>query len=169
MVDYGHYLVASSGDLEARGWSVGLTNTVVPWVRGAVSYEVTSYDWVRQPNPTLAPAWAIYVGGGQTRRLHDLTTSVETEIPFTATRLFVLYKVNTGFARIDQEVSGLDGRFDLQLTQRLPFMDFTSANWQLLVAVRNLFREGAVDASVFDELLVIRPPKRVVGGVLVRF
>jgi hypothetical protein len=39
----------------------------------------------------------------------------------------------------------------------------------MLVAVRNLFREEALEASVYDELLVMRPPKRIVGGVTVRF
>ena len=63
----------------------------------------------------------------------------------------------------------LDGRFDVQVTQRLSFLDFTSAEWQVLVAVRNLFRDPSQFNSVYDELLVIRPPKRIVGGVLVRF
>jgi hypothetical protein len=35
--------------------------------------------------------------------------------------------------------------------------------------VRNSFHEAAVDASVFDELLVARPPKRIVGGLTLRF
>ena len=44
-----------------------------------------------------------------------------------------------------------------------------ATEWEMLVAVRNLFREGALDASVYDELLVVRPPKRIVGGLTVRF
>jgi hypothetical protein len=39
----------------------------------------------------------------------------------------------------------------------------------MLFAVRNMFRELAADASIYDELLVVRPPKRVVGGLTVRF
>jgi hypothetical protein len=39
----------------------------------------------------------------------------------------------------------------------------------MLVAVRNVFHEDTLDASAYDELLVVRPPKRVVGGVTVRF
>jgi len=35
--------------------------------------------------------------------------------------------------------------------------------------VRNLFREPAAGASVYDELLVVNPPKQVVGGLVVRF
>ena len=60
-------------------------------------------------------------------------------------------------------------RFDVQVNQALPFMNFTSAQWEMLVAVRNLFRDDLLDSSVYDELLVVRPPKRVVGGVTVRF
>jgi len=55
------------------------------------------------------------------------------------------------------------------VTQPLRFLDFTSAQWQVLVAVRNLFRDLAADSSVYDELLVVRPPKRIVGGFLVKF
>jgi hypothetical protein len=39
----------------------------------------------------------------------------------------------------------------------------------MLVAVRNLFRESFSETSVYDELLVVRPPKRLVGGITVRF
>jgi hypothetical protein len=63
----------------------------------------------------------------------------------------------------------LDGRFDVQVRQSLPFMNFSSAKWEMLLAVRNFFREGAADQSIYDELLVVRPPKRVVGGVTLHF
>jgi hypothetical protein len=39
----------------------------------------------------------------------------------------------------------------------------------MLLAVRSLFRDELLDASIYDELLVMRSPKRVVGGVTVRF
>ena len=107
----------------------------------------------------------------ETARLHDLTTSIETEVPRTSTHVFVVYKINTGFARMrdGETTAGLDTRFDVQVTQPLSLLDFTSAQWQLVFAVRNLFREAAPGASVYDELLVVRPPKRVVGGLVVRF
>jgi hypothetical protein len=44
-----------------------------------------------------------------------------------------------------------------------------NADWEMLVAVSNRFRDELVDASVYDELLVVQPPKRVLGGVTVRF
>ena len=86
--------------------------------------------------------------------------------------MYIAYRVNTGFARFggdDATGVGLDSRFDLQVTQRLPFLGFTSAQWQVLVAVKNLFRDTTRDSSVYDELLVVKPPTRILGGVVVRF
>jgi hypothetical protein len=48
-------------------------------------------------------------------------------------------------------------------------MDFSTAKWEMLLGVRNFFRETAGDQSVYDELLVVRPPKRIVGGLTMRF
>jgi hypothetical protein len=39
----------------------------------------------------------------------------------------------------------------------------------MLVAVRHLFYESTPGASIYDEILVVRPPKRIVGGLTVRF
>jgi hypothetical protein len=39
----------------------------------------------------------------------------------------------------------------------------------MLLAVRNFFRDASPDSSVYDELLVVRPPKRIVGGLTLRF
>ena len=57
----------------------------------------------------------------------------------------------------------------MQVRQSLHFMDFSNAKWEMLLAVRNVFREANLDSSVFDELLVVRPPKRIVGGLTLRF
>jgi hypothetical protein len=88
----------------------------------------------------------------------------------------VLYRVSNGFARPrnanGQPASGapaVDSRFDVQVRQALPFMDFSSARWEMLIAVRNFFRDPANDQSVYDELLVVRPPKRIVGGLTLHF
>jgi hypothetical protein len=39
----------------------------------------------------------------------------------------------------------------------------------MLVGVRNFFRDPAIDQSIYDELLVVRPPKRIVGGLTLHF
>ena len=61
-----------------------------------------------------------------------------------------------------------DARFGIQVNQALP-VAFAGTKWEVLVGLRNLFRDPTDPASVYDELLVVRPPKRLVGGFLVRF
>jgi hypothetical protein len=165
-----HYGIANAGDLVARGWSVGVTHQLLAGVRGSVAYEVTDARWM----PGARPGEDLLVLGVRRRdqeRLHDVTTSVETDVPYTSTHVYLAYRLNTAF--ITRDVSGLgaglDSRFDLQVTQRLPFLDFTSARWQVLLAVKNMFRDGSRDASVYDELLVLKPPTRVLGGFVVKF
>jgi hypothetical protein len=170
--DLGHYYVASGGDLTARGWGVHLSRPFAGGFRGSIHYAFTSARWTRlsDANVLLASVAPSVVRPGL-ETAHDLTTAVETEIPGTATRLYVLYKLNSAFAREngDGSRSGVDARFDLQVNQRLPFLNFSSAELEILVAVRNFFRDSSLDHSIYDELLVVRPPKRSGGGVMVRF
>jgi hypothetical protein len=104
-------------------------------------------------------------------RVQDVTASIDTDIPVTETHVFALYRLSDGFAgsTIDSLGPSFGARFDVQVIQSLPFMDFASAHWEMLVGVRNLFREMADEASIYDELLVVRPPKRIVGGLTLRF
>ena len=91
-------------------------------------------------------------------------------MPETATRVIVLYRVSNAFAHASpRQAPALDARFDVQVRQSLPFMDFSNAKWEMLVAVRNFFRETASDQSIYDELLVVHPPKRIVGGLTLKF
>jgi len=85
--------------------------------------------------------------------------------------VFVIYKINSGFTRPYATTlrPQVGSRFDVEVSQALPFLNFASARWEMLVSVRNLFNEDVLDASVYDELQVVRPPKHVVGGVTVRF
>ena len=115
--------------------------------------------------------WAPDAIRPQNEDVHDVTTSVETEIPETATRVFFLYRLNTAFARgADPTHSSLDSRFDLQVNQALPFMPFGStARGRCSSACATCSAIPTDAGSIYDELLVVRPPKRVIGGVLVKF
>jgi len=66
-----------------------------------------------------------------------------------------------------------DGRFDVQVRQALPFQPIQGGTIEVLVAMSNMFRDpanaGAFGASSYDELLTVRAPRRVLGGVQVRF
>jgi hypothetical protein len=169
----GHYFIGNAGDLDATGVSAGVRASIGSRVHGSVEYSTTSaralagegglYLW------TLAPSAA----RPEADRIHDVATSLETEVPETATRILVLYRVSNSIAPrpglADDDRAPLETRFDVQVRQSLPFMDFRTAKWEMLVGVRNFFRDTAPDQSVYDELLVVRPPKRVVGGLTLKF
>jgi hypothetical protein len=165
----GHYYVANAGSLGADGWALRVSSTGKR-VSGSIDYSITRARWFDRGDMADIAAWAPAAIRHETEDLHDVTTSVATEIPETATRVFVFYKINTGYTRSDtsQLRPGLDGRFDVQVNQALPF-ELGGTRWEVLVGLRNLFRDPDDPASVYDELLVVRPPKRVVGGFLVRF
>jgi hypothetical protein len=167
----GHYVVGSAGALDADGWVFSLSSLPSQRVRGSIDYTVTRADWISRGDMAAIALWEPSAVRPRIEGVHDLTTSLETELPLTATRVFVLYKVNTAFAHGDDPTRpALDYRFDVQVNQALPFMPFSrSARWEVLVGMRNLYRDPTEAGSVYDELLVVHPPKRVIGGVLVRF
>ena len=166
----GHYYVGSAGDFEARGWSVSISRPLTSGLRASVDYSRVESAWLRSsPDRGALTVLGAAIPDGRRERFHDVTSSLDSAIPWTATRVFVLYKINSRFSAAPDGASGGGPRFDVQLTQALPFVSVGGAEWEAMVAVRNLFREELLDASVYDELLVVRPPKRVVGGVTVRF
>jgi hypothetical protein len=166
----GHYYVANAGTVDVAGWGLQLRSSPSRRVSGSIDYTLTHGRWSSTGDLGAARPWLAQLTRSQDEDIHDVTTSVTTNIPETATRVFVLYKLNSGYARRAGSVSetGLDGRFDVQVHQALPF-GLGSTKWEVLVGVRNLFRNPNDPASIYDELLVVRPPKRIVGGFLVRF
>ncbi|MEX1127864.1 MAG: TonB-dependent receptor [Vicinamibacterales bacterium] len=163
----GHYYVGNAGAFDASGWAISMSTPPGLRVRGSIDYTVARATWTSR-NEALALS-VPSVLRPETEDIHDLTTSLHTDIPETATRVFVLYRFNTAFTRSDDLTRpGADARFDVQVNQALPF-GVAGTKWEVLVGLRNLFRDANDPASVYDELLVVRPPKRVIGGFLVRF
>ena len=168
----GHYYVGAAGTANVRGVGVTLTHALFENFRGSIDYSLANATWESPATPVEYAVLTRWVPSAvrSDERIHDVTTSLQTEIPMTATRVVVLYKLNTAFASGSlSEGPGFDARFDLQVNQALPFMNFRASQWEMLVGVRNLFHESLAGASVYDEILVVRPPKRVVGGLTIRF
>jgi TonB dependent receptor/Carboxypeptidase regulatory-like domain len=181
----GHYFIDNAGDVSTSGFSAGVRAALAGRFHGSVEYTVARARF--DPSDTaaamlvLAPS-AIRI---DPERIHDVSTAIETDVPETLTRVVVLYRVSNAFTRSSgpggpvgtahaaqattDPRPALDARFDVQVRQSLPFMDFSNAKWEMLVGVRNFFRDAAPDQSVFDELLVVRPPKRIVGGLTLKF
>jgi hypothetical protein len=170
----GHYYVGSAGDADVHGVGVTFTHALAENVRGSVDYSVATANWTDAAAPedyAVITKWVPSAIRPASERIHDITTSLETEIPYSATRVVVLYKLNNAFAAADRTAAtpAFGARFDLQVNQALPFMNFHSSQWEMLVGVRNLFHESLANTSAYDELLVVRPPKRLVGGLTVKF
>jgi hypothetical protein len=171
----GHYYVTNIGGVDASGVTAGVRAALAGRLHGSVEYTLTHARLTAPDSDDLAyllvfaPS-AVRPGSEQ---IHDVATSIETDVPETATRVVVLYRVSNAFAHAPlpatAQAPSLDTRFDVQVRQGLPFMDFSNAKWEVLVAVRNFFRETAADQSVYDELLVVRPPKRIIGGLTLKF
>ncbi len=164
----GHYYVASAGNVTADGWGLSLNRAMAHRLRGSVEYSVTRARWAHSPEAALIARWAASAVRPDNERIHDVTAVLESEVPETATRVYFVYKINSAFSQLIGDEISPWGRFDIQLNQGLPFA-VRGSQWEVLVAVRSLFRDPLGAASVYDELLVVRPPKRVVGGVLVKF
>lgn len=169
----GHYQVGSAGDVEARGWGVSVRRDVTDSVRATIDYAQIQAGWTGMAAEAEAEAFGLLAASVRrtSERIHDLTASVESVVAPTATRLFVLYKMNTAYAAPEANAltPASGARFNVQVNQALPFLKFMSAEWEMLVAVSDLFHRELSDGSVYDELLVVRPPKRMLGGVTVKF
>jgi len=132
----------------------------------ATAYWLPSYDGAAGlARPIMSPSQF-------SENVHDLRTSVEATIPQTATKIVAKYRINTAFWGADAErisVPSANARFNVRVNQSLPFLRFSSADWEAMVDVRNMFRESDAYSSLYDEALAIRAPKRIVGGLLLKF
>jgi hypothetical protein len=165
----GHYHVGTAGTFETFGWGVSVSRRLNGNVQGSIEYTQFDINPVRYgPDDDalmrLSPALL-----RREERVHDLTATLNSRVAVTATRFLVVYKLNTAYADPTSMAPVTGARFEVQVIQELPFLDFTGARWEMLAGVRNLFRSELFDGSVYDELMVVRPPKRIVGGLTVRF
>jgi hypothetical protein len=172
----GHYLITNAGDATVQGCTASLSTVFAGRIEGSVAYSLATAQMVPAEGTKLLLLVAPSALRPAAERIHDVATTIQADVPETATKVLVLYRVSNAFARAasplrdgELERPGFDSRFDVQVRQSLPFLDFSTARWEMLVAVRNFFRETTADQSVYDELLTIRPPKRIVGGVTVHF
>ena len=163
-VGAGHFAVTNQGDFLTRGVALSVSQRFGA-MEGTVGY---TYGVGR----ALASSWrAAKVRPDDD--IHDLTTTVATEIERTATRVQAAYRLvrhPAFFARNDRSGRNtIDSRFNVQVFQLLPFVGWNRTRWEVMVAVRNLFYEDLEGTPFLDEIAVIDAPRRVLGGVTVRF
>jgi hypothetical protein len=159
--------VRNAGRAHARGFGVRVGRRFGGLVDGSIAY---TFGRSRSSSPFASDAPATAFGEAD---FHDLVARVETAINSTDTHLAALYRLSTMAPVLPGErgahTTSTATRFDVQLTQGLPFLQpLTRADWELLLAVRNMFYEAS-EGAFLDELAVQDPPTRVVGGISVRF
>jgi hypothetical protein len=165
----------------SRGVGFSVSRRLGRAVRGSVSYTygrawrdggpllpgiVAGPHPAPQPDPSGMSACACSMV--DEANYHDVVTRFETVIDRSDTRVLVFYRLNA-FSPDDDRPLHVSSRFDVQLRQGLPLIgQLTGADWELMVAFRNLYYE-ATEAASLDEIAVSRPPRRVLGGISVRF
>lgn len=153
------------GDMTVRGVGVSLARRFGP-VSGSVSYR-----FGRSSRDVVTSAASAAGLGTDDGDFHDLATRLQTSIDGTGTRVVAFYRLThlSPDAERPHHLPNTNQRFEVQLSQELPFVRrITRADWDFLLAVRNLFYEAS-EGAVLDELVVTNPPTRVLGGISVRF
>ena len=170
--DLSHYGVASVGDFDASGWGVGISRPVGTHLRGGLEYRMSDVEWQTGGGFSTVALVAPSAVRAASERLHDVTLRVDALASRTGTRVSGACRYNTGFTRgaIDQDTPSSAMRYDLQVYQSVPYLKNEMTQVELVFGVGNLIHGGADSvSSLYDELLVVRPPTRVVGGVTVQF
>ena len=91
-------MLANAGSFIAPDNSALVSTAQASCSRGSIDYSVTRARWLdRYPDMRISPRRASDAIRHETEDLHDVTTSVATGIPETATRVFVFYRINTGY------------------------------------------------------------------------
>jgi len=166
----GHYYLAGAGGVDVDGWGVTFDHELEERLRGSIDYRIVRSEWTSPGSAAGAGLAADRFRSGMDY-FQDVSATLQAEIPETSTRVVARCRISTAFSRLtpDGVRSGLDTRFDVQVTQTLPFAPLEGSSWELLVALRSLFHEPNQGASVYDELLVVDPPRQLVGGLVVHF
>ncbi len=166
----GNYYVATPGSVSAVGWIVRVSGPLVPHLNGSVQYTTSDADWTADFEAGEIVAMAPELVRPGRERLHDVVTSMSTLIPETSTKLAVAYRITAATAgRAAVPLPSNAGRFNVEVRQALPLRLTRTSRTDLVVVVRNLFRDPADPGSLYDEVLTVAPPLRVMGGVQVRF
>jgi hypothetical protein len=163
-------VVRNAGSVGARGFGMTLGHRFGGVASGSVTYTFgRGRRFGSIPFPAGVPVTSFDEG-----EFHDLVARLETVIDWSDTRVAALCRLSAlsddrGVVAAGAARTAGAARFDVQVKQGLPFLQpLTRADWELLVAVRNMFYEAS-QGGFLDELAVQDPPTRVVGGISVRF
>jgi len=168
--DGGHYFVATPGSVELDGWGLGIRRQWRDRIHAGLGYSMVLASWDAHRQARAIRRVAPSAVRADRERFHDVTASLDADIPETLTRVTVSLRANSAFARADGgALPVVNGRFDVEIHQALPYQPIQGGRLELLFAVRTLSRDGREPGSIYDEVLTVAPPLRLVGGFQIRF
>jgi hypothetical protein len=169
--EIGHYYVATPGSLRMDGWRARVSGDLHEHLHGSVALVSGRAEWTPRPGAWMAlhrEAPAVVRRGIDA--VADLQSSLAVDVPATSTSVAFDYRMSLA-RRQEPNVSARVvriARINLELRQQLPYQPRHSGEWTVLFTFRTLMhdRDGG---SIYDELLTVRPPARMTGGLQVRF
>jgi hypothetical protein len=168
--DVGHYYVATPGSVTATGWAVRLSGHLAPRVTGSLGYMTTVAEWTADADSAAMAVAAPGLVRPARDRFQDVRGTLHASIPETATRIGVAYRVSGARSADPIPTHALAvGRFDVEVRQGLPLRLLPNGKTELVVLFRNLSRDVDEPGSMYDEMLTVAPPLRIMGGVQVKF
>ena len=157
--------VSNGHDLSTRGVAVTVSRQMGKMVGASVTY-----TYGQASRPDVGAADPVIFMNFRDAEFQDMVARFEFVSP-SDTHIAAFYRINSlrGQSAVPGAIAATNSRFDIQLRQGIPFLgSLTRADWELLVAIRNLFYEED-QAGVLDEFAVVNPPRRILGGISVRF
>jgi len=176
----GRFHIRDAGDFSARGFAVDLIRELSPvhrrldlggrvsFVMAVVREEAPGASGLVEEGLLAAPAGLLAPEDGAP--LQDLSAEVSARVRPSGTRFHAVYRLirHPGLI-VGPNRDGSSSRFELELVQLVPFADWSGTEWELSVAIRDLFFQDLLGRSLLDELAVANAPRRVIGGLAVRF
>ena len=189
----GRFDVANAGNYRARGFGLHVSRETAPvhgrvdlgarvsWVAAIIEGRPGSLPGGLASGPSSLVAEIVPLvetaglPPGAEVLLHDVSLEGAARIRPSGTRIQGAVRwmfhpdLMPGLTPVTGGVGqGRTARFDVELVQLIPFSAH-GTEWELSLAVRDLFFRDIADRALLDELAVARAPRRVIGGLAVRF
>ena len=110
---------------------------------------------------------------GRPRDFHQVTTRFDAYLRRSGTGIAIFHRFHEGASVVDRDGAMRPPtrahRYLVELRQDVPFVpDIIGADLALLVSLRNVYYDD-VDRRNLDEFAVSSPPRRITGGIRVKF
>jgi hypothetical protein len=151
------------------GWVVGVSGHLAAHVKAEVNYSVAEARWSGSDSRFLLRRVERSAARSGFEQLHDLTATIDANVPSTSTEVNVAIRVNSGFSHQDALAPGPGARFAFEVRQQLPGRLLGHGEFNVLLSAQTLLRQFDTASGYYDELLTVAPPVRLACGLQMRF